>query len=290
VNVAAIARDAGAQSADRSALQRIGRSAVVALYDELTLYPKPGLVSLVDAGSHGDMNAATFMRSLFALRHYFPHIVAAGARNLDFNALEQRGIEAERAMLCATGGINTHRGAIFSLGLLCAAAGRLLAEGERATPTALRAGLLARWGRPLRERCRLGGDSNGHGVARRFGLRSAGEEAAAGFPVLFEVTLPALQRARAKGLSRQRSQLQALMQTMTVLDDTNLAHRGGIAGLRWAQQRAREFVDAGGAAQPAALEQAKALHVEFVARRLSPGGCADLLAAACWVDRLGPAR
>ena len=89
----------------------------------MILYPKPGLVSLVDNGSHTDMNAATFMRSLFALRHYFAAICRAGAQAAPFSDLRRLGMAAERRMLAATGGVNTHRGAIFSIGLLCAASG-----------------------------------------------------------------------------------------------------------------------------------------------------------------------
>lgn len=270
---------------DHARLLRIGRHAVVALYDELALDPKPGLVSFVDAGSHDDMDAGLFMRSLFSLRRCFPAMVVAGSRGAAFAELERLGIDAERSMLRATGGVNTHRGAIFSLGLLCAAAGRLNRQGEASTPLALRECLVASWGAPLRRRGMPAGRSNGQTAARRHGLRSVGQEAALGFPMLFDVTLPALRQALAAGLTPQRSRLQALMETMAALDDTNLAHRGGLAGLRWAQQRARDFVDAGGAARPAALDQARSLHAEFVARRLSPGGSADMLAAACWVDR-----
>src|SRR4029453_19073325 len=91
--------------------QAIGRAATLALYDELALSPKPGLVTLVDAGSHADMDAHTFMRSLLALRGYFPRIAALGAEGAPLRALQQCGIEAEARMLAATGGINTHRGA-----------------------------------------------------------------------------------------------------------------------------------------------------------------------------------
>ncbi|HVR52864.1 MAG TPA: triphosphoribosyl-dephospho-CoA synthase, partial [Pseudorhodoferax sp.] len=73
---------------------------------------------------------------------------------------------------------------------------------------------------------------------------------------------------------------------IAVLDDSNLALRGGLDGLRHAQQAARGFLAAGGAAQPAALEAAAAIGRGFVARRLSPGGAADTLAAACWLQRL----
>ncbi|HWW69324.1 MAG TPA: triphosphoribosyl-dephospho-CoA synthase, partial [Duganella sp.] len=116
-------------AAQRRFAGEIARLAVGSLYAELCLYPKPGLVSLVDSGSHRDMNAATFMRSLFSLRHYFRSICLAGLIGAPFARLKQLGIEAETAMLKATRGVNTHRGAIFSLGLLCAAAGRARAQG-----------------------------------------------------------------------------------------------------------------------------------------------------------------
>ncbi len=267
-------------------LQRIGRAATVALYDELALAPKPGLVSFVDSGSHADMDATTFLRSLFALRHYFPQIAALGARRAAFSALEQAGIEAERRMLQATAGINTHRGAVFSLGLLCAAAGRLLARGEPLAPAALRRSLVDGWGQALRERCTHSRDSNGRRAALNHGLRGVGEEAADGFPVLFEVAVPALRRALADGLDPRHARLQTLFTVMAALDDTNLAHRGGLAGLRHARQAAAGFLAAGGAARPDAIVHAQAIHHDFVARRLSPGGAADVLAAACWVHRV----
>ncbi len=264
---------------------RIGRAAIAALYDELALYPKPGLVSLVDSGSHHDMAATTFMRSLFALRHYFVAIAALGARDAPFAELERLGRDAERRMLQATSGVNTHRGAVFSLGLLCAAAGRL--AGGPVTAPALRQALLQAWGQALdQRRSKPGPPSNGQSAALRHGLRSAGDEAALGFPVLFEVTLPALRAALATGLDMRPARLQALFRTLAVLDDTNLAHRGGLAGLAFARRAAADFLAAGGAGRPDALDHAQAIHREFVARNLSPGGAADLLAAACWLQRV----
>jgi triphosphoribosyl-dephospho-CoA synthase len=272
-------------------LQRIGRAATVALYEELALYPKPGLVSFIDTGSHTDMDASTFMRSLFALRHYFVQITRLGTRDASFSALEQLGIDAEHRMLRATAGINTHRGAVFSLGLLCAAAGQLAASGTPQQPAALRASLLRHWGPALQDRATQATHaprhSNGQCAARRHGLRSVGEAAADGFPVLFDVAVPALQQALADGLDDRAAKLQTLFHILAVLDDTNLAHRGGLAGLRFAQRRAADFLAAGGAARPDALAHAEAIHRNFVARRLSPGGAADVLAAACWVHRIG---
>jgi len=267
-------------------LQHIGRAAVAALYDELALEPKPGLVSFVDSGSHRDMDARTFMRSLFALRHTFFNLARLGAAGADFAALEREGVAAEARMLKATGSINTHRGAIFSIGLLCAAASAAVARGAPLRPLAIRRTLLDRWGDTLAARCLRPSSSHGASAASRFGLRSVGAEAALGFPVLFESTFPALRSAIRLGMAPQRARVQALFHTIATLEDTNLAHRGGLAGLRYAQRTARDFLVAGGASRTDGLDAARSVHRDFVARNLSPGGSADVLAAACWLQRV----
>lgn len=259
--------------------QEIGRAATLALYDELALSPKPGLVTLSHRGSHDDMDAHTFMRSLFALRSYFVRIAELGAAGVPFEALERCGIAAEARMLKATGGVNTHRGAIFMLGLLCASAGAL---AQRPTPALIRQTLLLRWGDALAARAQRPPKLPGGLAAQRFQLRSASTEAAMGFPTLFETAVPAL--ARARGLPPQAARLDTLFAVMAVLDDSNLAHRGGLEGLRFAQSTARDFLAAGGASR--GLEAAKVIAAEFVRRRLSPGGAADTLAAACWLQRI----
>ncbi len=278
-----------AASAAPATLPALGRAATVALYDELALYPKPGLVSMVDSGSHTDMDARTFLRSLFALRHYFPAITRLGAQHAPFKALERLGVAAETQMMLATGQVNTHRGAIFSLGLLCAAAGSLAQDaGAPWQADALRHRLLALWGTALRARsARAGSGSNGQRAAAAHGLLSVGEAAAQGFPALFEGAVPAWQEARRQGLSLADQRLQTLFAIMATLDDTNLAHRGGLAGLRWVQAQAGAWLDRGGARAPDARERALGLHHAMVQRRLSPGGAADLLAATCWLQRCG---
>ena len=272
--------------ADIPDVASIGRQAVLALYDELALAPKPGLVSFIDSGSHRDMDARTFMRSLFALRRAFPALAVLGAQASPFAELESMGIAAEAQMLRATGGVNTHRGAIFTLGMLCAAAGRCEAIGTPLTALNVRSVLVATWGPALARRALRVADSNGSRAARAFGLRSVGIEAAEGFPVLFESVWPRMQAALARGLPMRLARLEALFTAMAVLDDTNLVHRGGIEALRHVQQAAREFLRDGGAAMLDAESRALSLHRDLVARHLSPGGSADLLAAACWLQRL----
>lgn len=264
----------------------IGRAATCALYDELALGPKPGLVTPHDNGSHHDMDAGTFLRSLFALRGYFVSIAAAGAVDAPFDLLERLGIEAEARMMQATRDVNTHRGAIFMLGLLCAAAGRAAARGVPLDVIAIRTALRHAWGDALERRSQRMPVLPGGQAARQHGLRGASAEAAAGFPVLFEVAWPALYAARRRGLADREARLQTLFEVMAVLDDSNLAHRGGLQGLRDVQSLARGWLGDGGAMAPGAIASAHAIGQVLVERHLSPGGAADTLAAACWLARV----
>lgn len=265
---------------------RAARIAVSSLYDELTLYPKPGLVSLVDNGSHEDMNADTFFRSLFSLRGYFSRITEAGMQGAPFPVLKQLGIDAESRMLSATGGINTHRGAIFALGLLCAAAGDCHARGVPLGGDNLRGALVSNWGSALAMHARPHtGDSHGLQVARQHAASGAREEAALGLPSVFNVALPALQATLAASACWERARIEALFALMAHISDTNVYFRGGNEGARLVRESAAGFLSRGGTAAADWREHAIVCHERFVAARLSPGGAADLLGAACLVHK-----
>ncbi len=273
---------------DRRLLRRFcsetARITVGCLYTELVLYPKPGLVSLVDNGSHTDMTAATFMRSMFALRHYFARICAAGAADAPFAVLRQLGIEAETRMLAATGGINTHRGAIFCLGMLCATIGRARAQGVALSAEALRATMLIRWGDELAAHSRpTGTQSHGLQVAHQHAASGAREEGAQGLPSVFEVGLPALRQALAAGRTMRHARIDALFALMAHVSDTNVFYRGGAQGAATVRREAAGFIAQGGTAHPQWLAYALDCHRVLIGQKLSPGGAADLLAATCLV-------
>src|SRR5580692_942686 len=97
----------------------IASLAVEALLLEVDTWPKPGLVSRLDCGSHTDMDAALLERSARSLAPYFEQLASCAQRGADLLQPRRIGVAAEAAMLRTTGGINTHRGAIFGLGLLC---------------------------------------------------------------------------------------------------------------------------------------------------------------------------
>lgn len=266
--------------------REIGLWAVYSLYNELMLYPKPGLVSPVDNGSHDDMDAGTFMRSLFALRHYFVRIARAGIDDAPFAELKRLGMQAEEAMLAATGGINTHRGAIFSLGMLSASIGYCRARGIAISPEAIRATLLIQWGQALAAHCQCQ-ETNSHGlqVAATYAASGAREEAALGLPSVFEVALPALSKTLAAGRSWEHARIDALFALMAHISDTNVYHRVGQTGADTVKALSREFLATGGTACANWRERALQCHRVFVDLKVSPGGAADLLAAACLVHK-----
>jgi triphosphoribosyl-dephospho-CoA synthase len=265
--------------------QRIGDLAVTCLKLEVATYPKPGLVSHVDNGAHRDMNAALLNRSSESLRPYFAELAAAGAGGAGMERLRAIGIAAEGEMLRATGGVNTHRGAIFGMGLLCAAAGFRTTYAANQPLGSLIAQV---WGAAI-----LNGPqalrSHGAEAARRYHVGGARAEAAHGLPAVYRVALPALRRARdTVPADAEALRVQVCMELIAHIDDTNLLHRGGLDGLSFARERARAFLGRGGIAAADWRADAAVIHREFITRNLSPGGCADLLAMTLFVDRMEP--
>lgn len=263
--------------------------AIACLLAEIATWPKPGLVSHLDSGSHPDMDAQTLRDSAIALEPFFAELAHAGARNARMAALRRIGARAEHRMLIATGGVNTHHGAIFGLGLLCAAAGVRIANQAHDHETL--GDIVARlWGSEIMAGARRA-TSQGATVARRYGAGGARAEAAQGFPNLYQVGLPALRLAsRVVGEQLEEARVHACIALIAQLEDTNLLYRGGIEGLRFAQQEARAFLAAGSIWQREWWLAASAIHARFVARNLSPGGTANLLAMTLFVDRwdIGP--
>ena len=201
----------------------VGTTATDCLLQELKTWPKPGLVSHIDSGSHQDMNADTFRTSAMAIKPYLSALAEAGSRGAEMGRLRIIGLEAEAAMLHATSGINTHRGAIFGLGLLCAAVGaRISGQVDPALP--LGAVVAQLWGDGI-----LGGPvllhSHGSGARRRFGAGGARMEAAKGFPSIYGVGLPALRRAaQALPDDAEAARIEACFALIAAVEDLSLIH------------------------------------------------------------------
>lgn len=266
--------------------ERLADLAVDALIDEADLSPKPALVDRRGNGAHTDLHLGLMHASALALWPAFKEMAEAA---LEFGeiglplreAIGRIGREGEQAMLATTHGVNTHRGAIWALGLLVTAAA-LDTKSISAVAVTLRAARLAllddRYApRPL---------SHGAQVAQRYGARGAREEAQLGFPSVVQRGLPQLKRSRAAGHGEQNARLDALLAVMTELADTCVLYRAGEQGLHAMQHGAQAVLDAGGSASLTGRRRLHELDQQLIALNASPGGAADLLAASLLLDRI----
>lgn len=274
------------QSNSLSLAERLADLAVDALIDEADLSPKPALVDRRGNGAHTDLHLGLMHASALSLWPAFKEMAEAalafGEVGLPLReALGRIGREGEQAMLATTGGVNTHRGAIWALGLLVAATA-LEPRSTGAGSVALRAARLAL----LEDRYAPRPLSHGAQVALRYGVRGAREEAQQGFPAVLQRGLPQLKRSRAQGHGEQNARLDALLAIMSRLADTCVLYRAGEQGLQAMQQGAQAVLDAGGSASLAGRRRLHELDLQLLTLNASPGGAADLLAASLLLDRI----
>ncbi|HEY0211354.1 triphosphoribosyl-dephospho-CoA synthase CitG [Acerihabitans sp.] len=270
------------------AIPAIGLLAAAALREEVMLTPKPGLVDRRNNGAHRDMDLPLFMASITAIAPWFGRFAACGERHADMPAeqaltvIRPVGHACEQAMFAATGGVNTHKGGIFSLGLLCAAAGRLTGRGRKLTRGALCAEVAAMCARLVATElagCRRPATVGEH-LYLRHGLTGARGEAAGGFATVRDHALPAWDRLQAAGGDRDTALLHGLLVLMAHNRDTNLVSRGGLAGLGFVQGHARRLLAKGWRTQDLEI-----MDRALTRRNLSPGGSADLLAVMAVLAR-----
>ena len=263
---------------------QIAACATRALLYEVGTTPKPGLVDRNNSGSHIDMDIFTFFDSSAALTPWFQAFAELGLQWCDcpphtvFLQARYIGERAERAMFAATGGVNTHKGLIFSLGLLCTAAGMLCGRGgtrDSETLTAL-CGQLAKGALDdFSELPQKGGLSHGERIYQTHRITGARGEAAAAFPSVRHYGLPALKKALRENFSINDAAVITLMTLIANVQDTNMIARSDIQTQEQVQREIKALLDTLDRehlnAQIARLDQA------FIEKHLSPGGCADLL-------------
>lgn len=259
-----------------------------ALLDEVCTTPKPGLVDRANNGSHRDMDIFTFTASAAALAPYWGRCVQIGQGTAErapaetFAALRRAGQGAERAMFAATGGVNPHKGAIFTLGMICGAVGRLwTADGPCRDPERILAECAAMASAAMKADFASIDAKHARTAGQRLyleqGISGVRGEAARGFPGISEIALPVLKRALSAGRSRNDAGAITLLHLIARGTDTNMISRGGAARAQAAAERCRALLERD--ALPGA-EEIGALDRAFIRENLSPGGCADLLAAA----------
>ncbi len=267
--------------------QLLSQCAVKALVLEASLTPKPGLVDQQNQGAHRDLTYALMLQSAWALQPYFLTVaLAAYGQAVTKELWEQLytiGLGGEKQMYQVTGDINTHKGAIWTLGLLVAGTAMggyraLRAEQIMAQGAALANLSFAEEGLGLR-------NTHGQIVTQTYGVLGAKGQAQAGFPHLRQVARPFLQETKQAGWDKVKGYLFVLLGLMATLDDTCVLYRGGEAGLHYVQAGARELL----ALDWSTSVPQKSLYCfdqELISKNISSGGAADLLAAAIYFDLL----
>ncbi len=253
----------------------IGELAQKALLYEAMTTPKPGLVDCENSGAHRDMDLFSFASSACALRSYFEECVMLGIRHAGPEQLQYAGMQAEDAMFAAAKA-NTHKGAIFLLGILCHAMG-WCGEGAALNDVLSKAaetGSAYLGQMPPHEQAHTGGEKQYH----QYGLTGARGEAASGFRTVADVALPALESALGAGKPLEEACLHALLALMAHVQDSNIIRRAGMETQRWVITEAKKMLLSG--YTRADLQR---LNEAFVQKNISPGGSADLLAVTVFL-------
>src|SRR5690625_1733194 len=254
--------------------------AVQSLLDEVELTPKPGLVDQLDAGSHDDLTLDMMRASAISLEETFYNIASISYNRSPSQQLREEieaiGRVGEQKMSEVTNEVNTHKGAIWALGLLVSAyssgVGKFTVE-----KTLDIAGKIARYSDRFNDVTKL---TNGKRVKSKYRVNGAKEQAEQGFPHILKYSMPALIYAREINMSENDARKHSLLSLIAHLDDTCILHRGGMDGLLYAKKAAMEIVKSEN------VKTMTDLNEVFIDRNISPGGSADLLAATLFLDRL----
>lgn len=258
------------------------------LMAEVSATPKPGLVDLHDSGAHKDMDHDTFRASSAAIAPYITQMFRLGTEWSDlsggglFTAIRPIGISAEKAMFDATGGINTHKGMIFSMGLVAAAAGLFYRLHNHFCPEDILslAGKLCAdiLEHDFKQIDTLHPRTHGEILYARYGIKGIRGEAQQGFPSIRDISLPAFRSCKSTCADDNQVYLNTLLALMSKVDDTNVLIRTSPALLDYEKAEAARILSLGGAADPKGFDALRRLNEDFIRLNISPGGCADLLA------------
>lgn len=278
-------------------LKDISKKAVDAMLLEVAASPKPGLVDRLNSGAHKDMDYELFVRSASSFYEELEAMVDAGYhfKGRDYHQLFMQirsiGIQAENKMFECTKGVNTHKGALFSLGILCCAAG--VAERENKSShieSRLVCDLAARMveGITRKELVQLREDealSHGEVLFKKHGITGIRGEAESGFQSVLQFGLPELYKGY-NHLSQNDLMLQILLSLMMTVEDSTIVYRHSIETLREVQRLSTEFIREGGMYSRKGLSYICSMDKAFIANGISPGGSADLLGVTLFLAML----
>ncbi|WP_320129693.1 triphosphoribosyl-dephospho-CoA synthase CitG [uncultured Sphaerochaeta sp.] len=266
------------------------------LIEEVMTTPKPGLVDSTSSGAHMDMDIKLFIDSSRSISPYLGEMAEYGYKSKEsdenlFLAIRKIGINAENAMYTATKGINTHKGAIFSLGILATAAGCLLRENPAFSTNDLFERVRSLCNKYIfsslsKIKLQKNPSTNGEKLFYHKGFSGARGEAMKGFPSVRNISLPVLHEMLDENHSFNDSKIQALLVLMSKVEDTTVLSRVGLSGLQTMQFLINEILEEGGSRKTENIDKLYQLDTVFANKNISAGGCADLLGLTILVYKL----
>lgn len=243
--------------------------ATYAIKTELDTTPKPGLVDKFDNGAHTDMDYALMLKSINSLSPFFDKLSCLAYKDSlpNVQEIQNVGIEAEKQMLKTTNGVNTYKGALFSMGLVLTCASYIY-KNKEINKTDLRENiknLASQFVQP----------TNTHGkiVIDKHKIKGALSSAIDGYALLFDEWLPYLENNK----EEEYPLIKLLLFIMTKIDDTNIYYRKGEEIVKYVKIKAQETLD------KFSIEEVKKLNSEFIKLNISPGGAADMLSLTLFV-------
>lgn len=247
--------------------------AVQSIKAELDTTPKPGLVDKADNGAHSDMDYNLMLKSIYSLHSYFTKLscLAYNEDVINIDKIKTIGIEAEKQMLFTTNGVNTYKGALFSMGLVLYAASYLCQQRDKVQEQQLQKTI-----KLLSTKFSQPDDTNGKKVIEKHNIKGALNSAIDGYPLLFDEWLPFF----IKHKNEEHSLIKLLLFIMTNLDDTNIYYRKGEEVVAHVKQQAQEILD------DFSIDRVEKLNREFVKENISPGGAADMLSLTLFIDSI----
>lgn len=247
--------------------------AVQSIKAELDTTPKPGLVDKADNGAHSDMDYNLMLKSIYSLHPYFTKLscLAYNEDVINIDKIKTIGIEAEKQMLFTTNGVNTYKGALFSMGLVLYAASYLCRQNDKIQEQELQKTI-----KLLSIKFSQPDDTHGKKVIEKHNIKGALNSAIDGYTLLFDEWLPFF----IKHKNEEHSLIKLLLFIMTNLDDTNIYYRKGEEVVAHVKQQAQEILD------DFSIDRVEKLNREFVKENISPGGAADMLSLTLFIDSI----
>lgn len=273
-------------------LRKIASFAMEGMLFEVSATPKPGLVDRNNSGAHYDMNYFTFMSSVSALHDSFDEFVSLGWKYREHEIkelllpLRKAGREAEIRMFSFTNNVNTHKGMIFTLGILCGCAGwlvgkqSLIFENLKIQSMQLCHGICEKEYANLKNKTEL---TKGERMYLKYGSTGARGEVEQGYPTVGMVSLPVYTKLRNENLDINDALVETLLHLIADTCDTNVLGRHDMKTVEYCQKYAREVIQLGGVKTEKGRIELGKMDQEFIGKYISPGGCADLLAVTHFV-------